>query len=656
MKTRTKNDMAKRVMAAFLIMTLFAAVLPLSAHAAVNQTLLSQVYSESYSGVHSTPSDMSGNTEIHYYPNGGSLNSSCSYLTSAQKSEYSANGYMTLRQLCDPFGSFIIGEFVDDVFLKGFGTRYPYIRSGYNFKGWSFDPAGNVMVTSSSPSYTVEYRSAGTWSGAEYAVGTPVLINRSTYQGVNFGDQSEQTASAIVKKYLPIMVENFNGSGNFRIWAYDTDIKASRTINLYAQWEQTTTPCTTSIVLNYPLPGETFGTGYLGNKGTGSEMEAKVSTDGHALSTNLWSGIPANGKIISSTDIVQTDVMYYTTISAWPKSGYSWGSSSTYVEVKCKPYPGAAAHTDGWDTDFTSYDGKYHTLDMFMFNSINYSLDGGTISSESGTYPTYILYYGATMQLSALPHAVKAGYKFLGWEDSSGTLINPDTTTKTLTTEGGETPYCFTAKWEKIPTSTITFYANDGSGRTAAQTVNSYVATALSANTFTRRGYTFTKWSTSPDGSGTGYADRASITASNDLSLYAQWAPAPDYTVIIPDGANISIDKDTGVGTGEIGIAAGSVIPEDKTLRISLNAGQHYSDSAKTYQMQNTTGGQLLGYQVSYKGHSVNPNSSNAKALLETVDADAVYSGFTGNIAVQVGLPKTAGLYKDVLTFSFSVS
>ena len=47
----------------------------------------------------------------------------------------------------------------------------------------------------------------------------------------------------------------------------------------------------------------------------------------------------------------------------------------------------------------------------------------------------------------------------------------------------------------------------------------------LTANAFTRTSYTFSGWNTAADGSGTGYADSASYTASADVTLYAQWTP-----------------------------------------------------------------------------------------------------------------------------------
>ena len=80
------------------------------------------------------------------------------------------------------------------------------------------------------------------------------------------------------------------------------------------------------------------------------------------------------------------------------------------------------------------------------------------------------------------------------------------------------------------PTHTIQFNRNGGSGTMSNQTVNEYEPTALNANTFTRANHVFDGWNTEADGSGTYYADQATVTLLNDLTLYAQWAPLYNIT------------------------------------------------------------------------------------------------------------------------------
>ena len=73
---------------------------------------------------------------------------------------------------------------------------------------------------------------------------------------------------------------------------------------------------------------------------------------------------------------------------------------------------------------------------------------------------------------------------------------------------------------------TLSFDANGGEGTMPAQTFEAGVSQAITANTFTRSGYYFVGWNTSPDGSGTSYTDKQLITLSQDITLYAQWESA----------------------------------------------------------------------------------------------------------------------------------
>lgn len=75
---------------------------------------------------------------------------------------------------------------------------------------------------------------------------------------------------------------------------------------------------------------------------------------------------------------------------------------------------------------------------------------------------------------------------------------------------------------------TVTFKANGGTGADYTQT--SATATSLTANTFSRTGYTFSKWNTLASGSGTDYANNANYSFAADLDLYAQWAIS-QYTI-----------------------------------------------------------------------------------------------------------------------------
>ena len=83
------------------------------------------------------------------------------------------------------------------------------------------------------------------------------------------------------------------------------------------------------------------------------------------------------------------------------------------------------------------------------------------------------------------------------------------------------------AKVGNAITYTVKFNANGGTGSMANETFESGVAKALTANAFTRTGYTFSGWATSASGSKV-YSDKQSVTdlttaAGGTVNLYAVW-------------------------------------------------------------------------------------------------------------------------------------
>lgn len=95
----------------------------------------------------------------------------------------------------------------------------------------------------------------------------------------------------------------------------------------------------------------------------------------------------------------------------------------------------------------------------------------------------------------------------------------------------------------------VTFNANGGTGDDVTQKLPSGLTAALTASTFARTGYTFTGWNTAANGSGTSYADKASVTLTADTTLYAQWTAIPTTAPTIdtqPQNLNLTYGYTTG--------------------------------------------------------------------------------------------------------------
>ena len=76
---------------------------------------------------------------------------------------------------------------------------------------------------------------------------------------------------------------------------------------------------------------------------------------------------------------------------------------------------------------------------------------------------------------------------------------------------------------EPIPTYTVSYNANNGTGAPSSQTKTQNVNLTLSNTAPTRSGYQFIGWNTSSNGTGTSYASGAIYSGNSNLTLYAQW-------------------------------------------------------------------------------------------------------------------------------------
>lgn len=82
------------------------------------------------------------------------------------------------------------------------------------------------------------------------------------------------------------------------------------------------------------------------------------------------------------------------------------------------------------------------------------------------------------------------------------------------------------AQWEEIAKVfyTVKFDANGGTGEMNKITAESGIEIAITENSFTKAGWTFSGWNTKSDGTGAPYNDKTKITLTADITLYAQWA------------------------------------------------------------------------------------------------------------------------------------
>ena len=216
-------------------------------------------------------------------------------------------------------------------------------------------------------------------------------------------------------------------------------------------------------------------------------------------------------------------------------------------------------------------------------NKITYDPNGGSSVGEQ-TYTT-----DASFNLAAAP--TKEGYTFDGWKvtTADGSWTSGTTYGAGEAVSGRRGNVTLTAQWS-ANTYTVVYLANDGTDATTSSTHTYNQAQSLTANEFTRPGYSFVGWNTAADGSGTTYTDGQSVinlTAVNGgtVTLYAQWestgvslfyftAPA-GYAELTVTEDILLVDKAAGTAVAK----DGSVI---KSITNGYAFGGWYTDEACT--------------------------------------------------------------------------
>jgi len=198
------------------------------------------------------------------------------------------------------------------------------------------------------------------------------------------------------------------------------------------------------------------------------------------------------------------------------------------------------------------------------------------------------------------------------------------------------------AIWNCSPPSphTVTFDGNDNDGGSMSnQTASS--STALTTNAFTQTTCTFTEWNTTPDGSGTSYADGATYDFSADITLFAIWNCPSSCSSIISDNFNGTLSQwsntlDWTVSTNELkhnlsGIESTSYTFSDLGSQNLTSTDYEWSLCIRNGNWDPSTGNYFGYYLISDNsfflgsptGYAVGVNLSGSSDLITLYKVDA---------------------------------
>jgi len=211
------------------------------------------------------------------------------------------------------------------------------------------------------------------------------------------------------------------------------------------------------------------------------------------------------------------------------RTGYTFASWNTVQGGTGTSYNSGGSYTA--DANVTLY--AQWTANAPTTYTVTYNANGGT-----GGPTTQTKTQGTALTLTT-DKPTRAGYTFASWNTVQGGTGTSYNSGGSYTADANVTLY---AQWtQNAPTTyTVTYNANGGTGAPANQTKTQGTALTLTTDKPTRTGFTFDKWNTAANGSGTSYASGASYTTDAALTLYAQWTAASACEYVQADCGDIA--------------------------------------------------------------------------------------------------------------------
>lgn len=257
----------------------------------------------------------------------------------------------------------------------------------------------------------------------------------------------------------------------------------------------------------------------------------------------------------------------------------------------------------------------------------NVTLDAqGGIGGDNGITAVYD---------SELPEAsmpARTGYTFLGYYDATegGTqYYDADGGSVRVWDKAEGESFTLYAGWQ-VNTYTVVFDANGGEGVMDAMSFAYEESRALTANAYTRTGYTFMGWSVGANTGAVIYEDGAKVSrltaeANGTVTLYAVWKPIT-YTIVF-DG--------NGADSGEVGRLD---MTYDVPAYLFING----------YTKENY---HFVGWATEATGEAVYTEVERVSNLAETegtvITLYAVWKGNTYEVAFQPGSPDAVGTMEN---------
>jgi uncharacterized repeat protein (TIGR02543 family) len=246
-----------------------------------------------------------------------------------------------------------------------------------------------------------------------------------------------------------------------------------------------------------------------------------------------FSGADASSATMTCTALnPSADPMTVSAVGLYDSAGakLSFNSAESLVAAK-----GSLSFASAW-----SGDDEYYLYVEFTGSGLQLAFTGGSPAPSAVTHTVTYDPNGGTGTMASQTIAegamatltknafTRSGYYFVGWG------LTADATTVWYSDGApyvmGKADMTLYAIWSSSA-HTITFDANGGTGTMASQTIADGGSANLTANQYTRTGYSFNGWGTIPSQTTGTYTDGGFYTmGTSDVTLYAIWV-INSYTV-----------------------------------------------------------------------------------------------------------------------------
>jgi uncharacterized repeat protein (TIGR02543 family) len=403
-------------------------------------------------------------------------------------------------------------------------TVNSFTRTGYSFTGWNTAADGSGISYADGASYTMSTAAGvtlfATWTANNYTV---------TFDANgSFGEMSDQTIAYDASENLTANAFNLPGY-TFAGWATTPTgavafadgaiytMSTTANVTLYARWISTGGGLFIQIFIrqseSMPRYVGGIGTTFTLDVGTSDAIESVknqisnriTSVPGENLGLRFAGIILEDGRTLADYNIGNESVINLFAVNLYPATSVEVGGTASVLSVAA---PGA---------DYTNK----------------------TVSTTSDF----------TGILSILP----SGEVSIENASPAGTYVIQIDNNLVIDNSNFSTPFQEFNLTVNNSSYTVIFNANGGTGTMADQSIDLNASANLTANTFTRTGYTFIGWATTSAGAVV-YANGANYTMSDaaDVTLYAQWIEVPTISAGGPltfcAGENVVLTSSSATG------------------------------------------------------------------------------------------------------------